>query len=538
MYEDTHFTHDAAAVRFDGDADGITVDEDSGEASFDWSEVETVTIDNPPHANAFDSKEFYKLPATVAKPIPQPYRFGEDDVTWLKKPREELKAAAWSLDNAPWTLGHPETGMVKDVNDVHGFWRDPRYLDSLDDLDADLHVPTGDEDAKEFIEDNGDVSVGFYNRIARTDEYDGVVGGSDDDGVDVEGYQTDMIFDHVASVEVGRCPSGAGCGLDTQQHGHVAPLQDDGFIRGTIITDGNEEGAGSAPPDSTMSGALLDQSEHTNEGSWYAVPPSDNPDDEWKFPVDNCSDVDDAWHFAVRGRGDISISFDTLKNRIQDRARSLDCEVPEETEETSDAADLDGLDYQPAPHADCGCGCGGGGDCDSDNTDTNTMDFDIDDLSPEAALAKIEAEHDGVAERLDDLREAQGDASAARDAAEELGLDDTTDLADAVSVREERIDTLEEKLDEARRPQMEDDAEFIAEHTDRFGEDGEDVIDSIEDDLDDGEDLVEAVADTRELVEDLTESYDEQTANSGSGDGDGTTDSTPSGGKYAKTPWE
>ena len=162
------------------------------------------------------------------------------------------------------------------------------------------------------------------------------------------------------------------------------------------------------------------------------------------------------------------------------------------------------------------------------------MEVNFDDLSAEAALSEIADKHDGVAERLDTLQNYEGDAEAARDAAEELDLDDTGELSDAVAMKDEKIETLEEKveeledeLDDARRPQMEEDAEFIAERTDRFGDDVEDVIDNLDEDP-------ETIADKRELVEDLTEGYDEQTANPGDEEG---SESTPTTDGYARTPW-
>lgn len=426
MYDEPHFTRDAATVSFDESADGITVDED--DVSIDWNEVETVRIDDPPHADAFDSKEFHKLPATVARPIPQPYQYGEDAV-WLKKPRDALKKAAWSLDNASWTMGHPETGMVKDVDDVRGFWRNPRYIDSHDDLDADLHIPVDDAEAKEYVEENGDVSVGFYNRIARTDEYDGVVGGSDAEDVEVEGYQTNMLFDHVASVGTGRCPSEKGCGLDSATdsmdgHGHVTVVDTDAFKSGTRITDKDED----------------------------------------ETEPDMCND------------------------------------------------------------------CGGCGADETETEDTNTMEIEFDDLSTEAAFARLTSEHDGASDRLDELREAEDKAEVAEDAADELELDDVEDLDDKVALLKEKKQKLEERVDELQRPQMEEDASFIAEHTDRFGEDADEVIDNLDDDP-------EAVADKRELVEELAEGYEETTANADSGEGETETESTSSG-KYAKSPWE
>lgn len=621
MYDESHFTRDAAIVRFDGDAAGVTVDDD-GEPSFDWDEVERVTVENPPHAEAFDSKEFYRIPATVAKPIPQPYQYGEDTV-WLKKPRDELKKAAWSLDNAPWTLGHPDSGMVKDVDDVHGFWKNPRYIDSLDDLDADLHVPVHDEDAKDFLEENSDVSVGFYNRIARTDEYDGIVGGDDAEGVEIEGYQTSMLFDHCASVGVGRCPSEAGCGIDAANHGHITSLDgthsggmtslmseesggptsleekfsegdmvvwqanesmwgrvvaidpekdilmvelmrmedgeavpvgttvtagysdlmlmeetDEAFKKGTRITDTSDEADGAV---SDMQ-ATTDQPEgiHVADGMWFAVGPDEHPDgstdwpDDAKFPVDSCADITDAWN--LRGTGDISISEETLEARIRRAADAKDCDLPETAQMGEDAA--------PAPEAVAASAkrysvCGARkevmedrdcGTCTEPNEDTSDTDMEIefDDLSTEAALAKVAAQHDGVEERLDALREAEETAEVARDAADELDLDDTSDLTDKVALLKEDNDNLREQVDELQRPQMEEDAKFIAERTDRFGEDAEEVIDNLDADP-------EKVADKRELVDDLTEGYDEQTANSGGGSEGG--NSKTRTGKYAKTPW-
>jgi hypothetical protein len=211
----TRLTHDAATVSFDStDVAGITVDDD-GTATFDWSEVPVVRLDEPPHAEAFDTNEFYKIEgATVARPIKQPYRVG-DDIKWFKKPAEELRKMAWSLDNAPFTLGHPDTGMVKDVGDIHGFWKAPRYNADEERLKEDLYIPTNDTDAIEFISDHQDVSIGFYNRLQA--KYEGDTGDLTDD--DVDGFQTNMYGDHVAGVKRGRCSAEQGCGLDGD-HGH------------------------------------------------------------------------------------------------------------------------------------------------------------------------------------------------------------------------------------------------------------------------------------------------------------------------------
>lgn len=526
MYDEAHITHDAATVEFDTDADGIRETEDGG-TEFVWDDVRTSRIDDPPHANAFDTEEFYVLPATVARPIPQPYQYGEDAV-WLKKPREELKKAAWSLDNAPWTMGHPDTGMVKDADDVRGFWSNPRYVDSRDDLNADLHVPVGDEEAMGFIEENDDVSVGFYNRVARTDEYDGVVGGGDDDGVDVDGYQTDMLFDHCASVRVGRCPGSEGCGIDGASsdlgaHGHMSDGNNDGaFLSGTAITGSSDADEGHDDASDSLDGGR-------HNGRYFAISPDENSDDEWKFPVNNCDDVQDAW--SLRNHGDVSVSVEDLESRIRRRARELDCSVPGEDEdslsELQDAIDR----YEISP--DMGNQTDGGSctDCGDNDNESSTMDINFDDLSAEAALSKVAEQHDGVADHLEELQdkaEKYEDVSkTAEEAAEELDAS-PDNLPEAVGTLKDTRDSLRSRVDELEEPKKEDHVEYITERTDRFGDE--------EDLMEEGLDQLEEY---RELVEDLTseEPADEVTANADGGDGEGEPSFDPAPGEYAKTPW-
>jgi hypothetical protein len=522
MIDETILTHDAATATFHDDASGITVDDDGG-VEIAWDEVDTVRVDQPPHAEAFDTKEFYKLPATVAKPIPQPYQF-QDETMWLKKPREELKRAAWSLDNAPWTLDHPETGMVKNVDDIHGFWKSPRYIDSTDDLDADLHIPVDDEEAKGWVEKHNDVSVGFYNRIERVDEYDGIVGGSDDEDVDLDGYQTQMYFDHCASVRLGRCSSENGCGIDSPLHGHAAPVDAEGFKYPLRITNTDDGAEGTVSMQSTTDAP---EGIYTEDGDWYGISPSENPDgDSPKYPLNTCNDVKDAWN--LRNHGSYSVDTSTLEARIKRAAKSKDC--PTENRPWEDSYDggidalaesIDRYTIDCASCADC--------DCDNENTGT-TMEIDFDDLSADAALGKLASEHDGASERLDELQAAEEAAEATEETLSELDdIEDVQALVDEVQDLRERKEDLEERVDELERPKMEEHAKAITEHTDRYGEDAEEVIEHFDADLD-------ALADKREEIEELAGSYDEQTANADSGESTG--DGVQTSGKYAKTPWD
>lgn len=210
-------THDAAVAAFD-DAGGPVSTTDSG-IEFSWDEQHIVQVDAPADLEgAFETDRFYKIPdVTVARPIKQPY-FDGDEVKTYKKPAGALKRAAWSFDNAPFTLGHPETGMVKDVNDIHGFWRNAHYTESNDRLLEDLYIPVTDDEALSFIEDNRGVSVGFYNRTV--DSFDGDTGSLTDD--DVDGFQVDIYGNHIAGVEEGRCSLEHGCGFDERPHGEIA----------------------------------------------------------------------------------------------------------------------------------------------------------------------------------------------------------------------------------------------------------------------------------------------------------------------------
>jgi hypothetical protein len=557
IFDTRHVTHDTALsseVVFNDDASGITTTDD-GETVIEWKDVERVTFETtdndsaPPHAYGFDATEFYRLEATVARPIPQPYVFN-DEVLWLKKPREELQKAAWTLDNRPWTMQHPETGLVQSIDDVRGFWQQTRYDTRDDSLVSSLHIPVTDSDAKDFIAENGDVSVGFQNSLTSVDEYDGIVGGEGPDvntghrhgdDIELDAYQTDMYFDHVASVSSGRCSPEDGCGIN------ITDDIDGTFYNGTTIIQADE---GSTSSVLTQTGQTMADSKFTHEGSWYAVPPEDNPDDEWKYVIDNCSDASDAW--KLRSHGDISIEVSTLESRIKQRANDLGCDLQisegdsaQSTTSQSDEGDLgcdtdfesdeetdaddsivvntdtitDDYDYEPNSTMSDDCGCNDGG-----------LQVNFDDLSPDVALNKLAAEHDSIDEYLTDLREK---ASVTDEAAEELDVD-IEQVADKAAMLDERVEELTETVDELQRPEMEQDAEAIIEATDRFGESVEEVIETCDADP-------EAVAAKRELIEDLSNGETtDNTANAGGSTNDGGegTDGIKRGNDgYAVSPW-
>lgn len=523
-----YFTVDEATVSIHTDQSGVA---DSSHGGIDWSDVERVTVDDPPYADAFETRDFYRLRATVARPIPQRY-VRNDGVQTLMKPRDELRRAAWSLESTPWTLGHPETKIVADASDVRGYWTDPMYIDGTDDLDAYLHVPTTDDEAQSFLSDHREVSVGFWNDEVAVADYDGSLATADASVDELDGLQTDMLFNHVASVQVGRCSATHGCGIDDAPHGHVV---DGGFISDTRIKKEHE-----GDVSDSMTRSTVDQPDgiHVDDGMWFAVGPDEHPDEttehpgDAKFPVNTCADVTDAWN--LRGTGTIDISQETLEQRIKRAAEAKDCELPD-TAETDAAA----IKASARRYSVCGSTA-----TDADDTpnqhDTNTMsdtiELAVDDLSVDAALAHVAEQHDGVADRLDELRAHEELASTATDAADELDLDDPSELTDSVALLQERaeeldaeIDELEDELSALQRPQLEEDAAFIADRTDRFGDDADEVIEHFDEDADE-------LASKRELLEDLGGEPSEVTATADSAD-DNTDGLTVDNRGYAKTPW-
>lgn len=192
-----YWFEDTAVVEYQPiDADGNAID--SEDMTLDATTA--VTIEDEPWTQFFDTDTFYRFKATVTKPIKQTYHFGDEEVV-LKKPEDELRRSVWQLDNVHWTHGHPPKRRVTDTDQIRGFWRQPSYEDGQT---AYLHVPSDDEESMAVIEDSAAVSVGFQASI---DWVDG-------DGP-LDGYQRGLIYDHVASVEQGRCPVEEGCGIHT-----------------------------------------------------------------------------------------------------------------------------------------------------------------------------------------------------------------------------------------------------------------------------------------------------------------------------------
>lgn len=469
MYGDTHFITDKPDVAFDID------EHDDG--SLDWDSVETVTLDDSPYEDAFDTNEFYVVDTVVTRPMEQTYVKGDTEVV-LTKPREELKKAQWSLDNAPFTLTHPSKKRVQHPSQIHGFVTDVAYDDEDDKQTASTHIPVVDETAKSFIEDHGDVSPGLWNVVQRAD---------DDDPVD--GYQTDIVYDHLAAVKQGRCGTDDGCGLDVDStHGHLdnsdVPVTElsadarDYDIAPTLTLDSGER-------------VFFAEDYENEDGQYFAVGPDENPDDEAKYPINSCRDVQDAWFFAKRERGDISISFDTLKDRIQSKARDLGCDVP--MENTPDIR----TDSTDITNDNMSCSCN-----DSDEPEDNPM-IKVTDLSVDAVAEK----HDGVSE-LKQRAQRYEEVEAALDSS--LDVDEDAAPSQVIENLVSDVSTLQDSLDEYEKKEKESTIEEITDLTSTWSEDelSEMSLDSLDEKLELAKDLAADVTDV------------ESTTDSGEGGGD------------------
>ena len=464
----TYFSRDTVEVSFDDT--GISND---GE-DFSLDEDKVVSVKNAPWQTAFDTDKFLSVSATVARPIKQEYRVGEDTVKVFKKPREELKKAAWSLDNSPFTVSHPESGRVKNVNDVSGFWRDPTYNEDEDNLDANLYIPVNDDEALEFVQENDNVSVGFSHGLRASDE----------DGVDA--YQVDIYFDHVAGVEKGRCDDEDGCGLDR----NVTDVETDNSMDieyditpYNIFVDDDGE-----------TGVLVENDYRDEDDNYFAVSPEEGMG-EPKYPIANCSDVEDAW--KLRGHGDYRISQETLVERIKRRAEDLDCDEMPWSDESSDSSALSQSGETRYAKED-----------NENNSNDKTMTNDNCDCTDDGSDDDGGVSFDASSFSIDYLREKN-------DAVDEL-YEEKQELEQKVDEKDNKIDELREEVDEYREKEKESIVDSITDITDTWDED-----ELMEQSLDE-------LGDRLELAKDATESVG--TANSTS-----STDDSPEKGRVGGT---
>lgn len=199
--KNTYFTTDSVSARSQSsDDESVTID--SVSETTDWATIPVETIDDARSA-MFDRNRFHRFETVVARPIAQEYVVN-DESYMFKKPSEELRKARSSLVNAPFTLDHPSGGRVTDSDEIHGFFDNVSYDNIDDSLTANLYVPENDQQAHERLSVADNVSIGFYHNLDRASAMD-----------DIDGHQRDIVIDHAAVVENGRCSAEDGCQIST-----------------------------------------------------------------------------------------------------------------------------------------------------------------------------------------------------------------------------------------------------------------------------------------------------------------------------------
>lgn len=127
------------------------------------------------------------------------------------------------------------------------------------------------------------------------------------------------------------------------------------------------------------------------------------------------------------------------------------------------------------------------------------FEIETDDLSADAVLKKLAAEHDGVAEKLEEYNSLRETADAAEAIAEALDAE-VDDLEETVESLTTELDELRAFKDEAEADAKREHAEAIAEVTDKFGE-VEDLMELELDELEERHELVDELSATTKSVD-------------------------------------
>lgn len=122
----------------------------------------------------------------------------------VRKPFDELKAAALFAEGIPVTREHPTAGIVTDRGQVLGFFKSP--LAESDLLKGILAITDRDLIADVKDKKLTEVSAGFFCDL--DDSNPGEL-----DGVKLDAVQKNIFLNHVAVVENGRCSVDDGCGI-------------------------------------------------------------------------------------------------------------------------------------------------------------------------------------------------------------------------------------------------------------------------------------------------------------------------------------
>ena len=148
----------------------------------------------------------------------------------VRKPFEELEAAALFADGIPVTREHPPAGIVTDRGQVLGFFKSPVAENDLLKgvlaiMDKDLIADVKDKKLTE-------VSAGFFLDLDNADS-------GELEGNHYDATQKNIFLNHVAVVEHGRCSieDGCGIGIDAKVPSELVDKIKAGIERAKAMTD-------------------------------------------------------------------------------------------------------------------------------------------------------------------------------------------------------------------------------------------------------------------------------------------------------------
>lgn len=289
----------------------------------------TVTVDDAPHTAQFGTDTFRKKRFPVTKTGVQSYKSDGREVQ-MRKRRDELEKAAWSLDNAELiSHAHHQSG-AKSSDNVLGFVRNPQFENDKQYVDG--YIPVGGRAERLIADGYTDVSVGFHHSF------------NDDSRADVA--QTDILYDHVAL-----CPRGAGrwshedgVGITADSNsfaGLTADADNHRFTEGDWVRW--EFGDGSAVGRVT---------EWTDDGSLSVDGGSREADDERVYKMEHWDDGEFG-NMTVKSDSELSeasepdsFTSDTSKGDASDTPFDGDGDFSLERQFASDATVMDTITYE------------------------------------------------------------------------------------------------------------------------------------------------------------------------------------------------
>jgi hypothetical protein len=134
----------------------------------------------------------------------------------VRKPFEELEAAAMFCDGRPVSREHPTAGIVTDRGEVLGFFKNPLASDDV--LKGVLQITDKDLIADVKSKKLSDVSLSFYCDLDRS-------ASGELNGEHYDATQRNIFIDHIAICENGRCSIEDGCGIGLDAKKYPVPSE-------------------------------------------------------------------------------------------------------------------------------------------------------------------------------------------------------------------------------------------------------------------------------------------------------------------------